>query len=105
MKKGDISILLLVFQPLMEVLDTVVKVLEALEHLTIIIGAFGALWTVFKMTEENRARMKVTIRNDFGYTLRVRCPQAVDNPTWQVLSVSVRVPLTVPFLPKINAFC
>lgn len=75
-------------QPIMDVLDTVVKVLEALEHLTIIIGAFGALWTVFKMTEENRARMKVTIRNDFGYTLRVRCPQAVDNPTWQVLSVS-----------------
>lgn len=55
-------------------LETTVTVLEGLVRVTVLILFAAAVWGLWKLTGNKRATMKVTVINEIGIPVKVRCP-------------------------------
>lgn len=77
----------------MKVVEAIVKVTEGGAHLTVILAGIAAIWTFYKLTENNRADMTFTIVNEFGYPIEIRCPDAIKDQNywkdWRKIGVSL----------------
>lgn len=86
------------FLPARMDLESTVKLLEGLVHITVLILFGAAVWGLWKLTANKRSGMKVTIINEIGHAVSVRCPGALessydivygnDNEGWERMQVA-----------------